>query len=129
MSVADTTIVKDDSKTRKRLLEAINRNVHAATKFEASGTLSGNLLHTAGKRNSTEQRTRRIDSEVYQTTPKRMQRRKGLGATSCCKRSAAGSGQVSESLGLHALDGPNLAFWAGVGIAILFQISVALVLA
>lgn len=126
-SLADTTIFKKDSRAQKGLLEAINKEAHSATKSETSNDMNETVLHTAETGNYTEKHTR-IDRESYQTTPNRVQRRKGSSSSfTCCKaidRAAAAGG----SLGSHAIDGPNLAFWAGVGTAILFQISAILVL-
>lgn len=129
-SFAGITIFKEDSRVRKGLLETINKETHSGTKSETSNDMMETVLHTAGTGNYTEQHASRIDREAYQTTPNRVQRRKG-GSANCCKlanRAAAADG-ASKSLGSHAIDGPNLAFWAGVGIAILFQISAVLILA
>lgn len=126
---ADIYILKNDFKSHINLFKT-NSSIDDTVRIPGSSiVVEESVLHGAGRNGSTEQIRSKINHEAYQITPRGLQRRKGgkLPNQNCCRPKA--TVVVGSSLGVRVIDGPGLAFWAGVAMAILFQVSVVLALA
>lgn len=113
--------------------DARDSNAHAIPKLESAMTLRNKTLHSTAAYGSTDYGPSTIDTQAYQTSPRKLGRRKGghftTGTALCCMNTADVIDGAGESSGLRTTDGPGMAFWVGVGMAILFQVSVIVALA